>query len=63
MECPYDKKGCDKVNTSGMSMDVECPDCERHNDWIRPTGAIGCYNGLILSLIIWGIIIFLIIIT
>jgi len=63
MKCPYDLKGCDKVNTSGMSMDIECKDCERFNYGIRSTGALpdrkGFLYALLFSAIIWSLIIIL----
>ena len=37
MKCPYDLKGCDQVDTSGMTKLKECCDCERFNYGIRPT--------------------------
>lgn len=30
--CPYNDKECIHVNTSGMSCDVACPDCEIYKD-------------------------------
>ena len=29
MKCPYDKKECNQVDTSGMTKLKECKDCKR----------------------------------
>jgi len=61
MKCPYDLKECDQIDTSGMTMLKECKDCERHNDWIRPTGGLpdnkGCLYTILISITLWILII------
>ena len=31
---------CKNVDTSGMSLTIECKDCDWYNNGVRPTGAI-----------------------
>lgn len=38
MKCPYDNKGCDGVDTSGMTK-IDCKNCYRYNNGVRATGA------------------------
>ena len=38
MECLYDKKECSEYNTATNTLDIQCKDCKRHDDWSRPTG-------------------------
>ena len=41
MKCPYQiKMDCHYVNTSGMTKEKECSNCEFYDNGIRPTGAI-----------------------
>ncbi len=36
-ECPYDLESCDYVDTSTMTIIIQCQDCKRYNKGIRPS--------------------------
>ncbi len=36
-ECPYDLKSCDYVDTSTMTIAIQCQDCKRYNKGVRPS--------------------------
>jgi len=40
---------CPSVNTSGMTMDIECDKCKYYNQGVRPTGAMPILGGVINS--------------
>lgn len=40
MKCRYVDFDCPYVNTSGMTRDKECEDCEHFKNRVRPTGAL-----------------------
>ena len=36
-ECPYDLESCDYVDTSTNTIAIQCQDCKRYNNGIRPS--------------------------
>ncbi len=36
-ECTYDLKSCDYVDTSTMTIAIQCQDCKRYNNGVRPS--------------------------
>ena len=36
-ECPYDLQSCDHVDTSTMTLKIQCKDCPRGGNLIRPS--------------------------
>ena len=39
-ECPYDLESCSHVDTAGMDKIMECKECDRYGDGVRPTGGV-----------------------
>ena len=36
-ECSHDLKSCDYVDTSTMTIAIQCQDCKRYNNGVRPS--------------------------
>jgi hypothetical protein len=48
--CPYNNKECSHLNTSGMTGDIDCIDCEFYENGIRESP--GCFGPALTILII-----------
>lgn len=56
MKCPFQNFDCINVNTSGMTQEIDCVDCEHYDDGVQLTG--GCLPIISMAIIILLICIF-----